>query len=42
MEEVMGIKITIDPYNTHGKLQWADIGKYNSTMEVSYILVKKE
>lgn len=42
MEEVLGTESTFDPYSTRGKLRWADIGKYSSAMEVSWMSVGKE
>lgn len=41
-EEVLGTEGTFDPYSTRGKLRWADIGKYSSAMEVSWMSVGKE
>eukprot|EP01018_Ginkgo_biloba_P026896 Gb_18405 [translate_table: standard] len=41
-EEVIGTENTFDPYSTRGKLRWADIGKYSSAVEVSWMSVGKQ
>ncbi|KAH9305450.1 hypothetical protein KI387_009854, partial [Taxus chinensis] len=41
-EEVLGTENSYDPYSTHGKLNWADIGKYSLAVEVSWMSVGKQ
>ncbi|XP_057855665.2 uncharacterized protein LOC131065230 isoform X1 [Cryptomeria japonica] len=41
-EEVLGTENSFDPYSTHGKLNWADIGRYSLVKEVSWMSVGKQ
>eukprot|EP00252_Welwitschia_mirabilis_P023872 TRINITY_DN6871_c0_g1_i3.p1 TRINITY_DN6871_c0_g1~~TRINITY_DN6871_c0_g1_i3.p1 ORF type:complete len:423 (-),score=55.83 TRINITY_DN6871_c0_g1_i3:208-1476(-) len=41
-EGVIGSDNTFDPYNSRGKLHWADIGRYSSAIEISWMSVGKE
>lgn len=37
-----GTESSVDPYRTHDKLPWADIGTYSSAVQVSWMSVGKE
>ncbi|MCO5597296.1 hypothetical protein L7F22_051373 [Adiantum nelumboides] len=40
--EEQSVQSDVDPYRTHEKLEWGDIGKYSSAVEVSWMSVGKE
>eukprot|EP00249_Psilotum_nudum_P008449 c21275_g2_i2 orf=431-2671(-) len=41
-KQEMATEMTFDPYRTRDKLPWADIGKYSTSIEVSWMSVGKE
>ncbi|KAH7314575.1 hypothetical protein KP509_21G009500 [Ceratopteris richardii] len=40
--EQHGLTSTMDPYRTHDKVEWGDVGSYSSAIEVSWMSVGKE